>query len=338
MRVAIFNDTRTESKHFGCDVVMRNLERLLCASGLDPVWRWPVAQDWRARLDELPKCGSVDAVIVNGEGSLHDSESSMRPDMLADVAKMAKEHLKVPAFLINATLFKNSLNLYKKLGGFQKIFVRDSLSLAELRRHQLDGTVVPDLTFAFPDVIETGIQREGVGATDSILSHVKRDIQKTCRRHGWEYCPMVRSRPPTFSPSDIGRPLNLARKARNYMLTWGLGKETVLNSADEFVQWLKSKRIVITGRYHTATLCLLTRTPFVAIESNTPKISALLEDALGSNSRVIANVPRLSQEIFCGFSKFDNAETLAMEGFLRRAEVMNKQMIMGIQRVLEELS
>src|SRR3546814_13590228 len=33
--------------------------------------------------------------------------------------------------------------------------------------------------------------------------------------------------------------------------------------------------------------CLLTRTPFVAVESNTPKIGALLTDVFGERSRLI---------------------------------------------------
>lgn len=167
MKVAIFNDTRTKNRHFGCEIVMGNLEKLLHDLNLHPVWYWPVGKDWRESQDQLPKKSDVDAVIVNGEGTIHNSERRDRPDILADVAKMACDHLDAPAFLINATLHKNSPRIYSKLKEFQKIYVRDSRSLKELEENGLEGEVVPDLTLSFPDHLSL-VERVGVGATDSV--------------------------------------------------------------------------------------------------------------------------------------------------------------------------
>lgn len=335
MKVAVFNDTRTGSKHFGCSLVMQNLETLLKGANIEPVWYWPVGRDWRACLTQLPEKGSVDGVIVNGEGTIHHSESSDRADMLADIAAYATEHLNVPAFLINATLFKNSPRLYKKLSGFSKIFVRDSLSRDELEMNGLEGRMVPDLTFA---VQHTTLKAEGVraglGATDSVSSLVSQDIQSASKRHGWDFQPMVLPQPVEFNLGDILSPIRLGGKFKRRLRQQLYVQRPALSSSDEFIDWLRSKRMVITGRYHTVTLCVVTGTPFVAVESNTPKISALLRDIFGTDRRVVPGVAGLSSTELAMYQKYDEAECTAISTFLRRASEANEKMISDIREAM----
>ena len=208
MKVAIFNDTRTKIKHFGCETVMGNLERLLSQTKLKPVWYWPVGQDWRTQTEKLPSRGEIDAVIVNGEGSIHNSATRDRPYILADVAKMASEKLGVPAFLINATLHQNSSQIYERLKHFKAIYVRDSASLTELENYGLSGKFVPDLTLSYPDTT-LSLNRKGVGATDSIITSISLDIKKVCRHRNYEFCPMAIETPEYLSIKDIRHPLGI---------------------------------------------------------------------------------------------------------------------------------
>ncbi len=53
-----------------------------------------------------------------------------------------------------------------------------------------------------------------------------------------------------------------------------------------FAQGLASLDLLLTGRYHAVCLALATRTPFMAITSNTPKIESLLRDVFGTSGRV----------------------------------------------------
>lgn len=57
---------------------------------------------------------------------------------------------------------------------------------------------------------------------------------------------------------------------------------------DKFLEEIMDHEFVITGRFHTVTLCIKSETPFIAIESNTPKISALLFDVFGNYNRLIS--------------------------------------------------
>lgn len=197
MRVAVFNDTRP-SEHFGCSLVMDNLEALLCANHLEVVWRWPVGRDWRKASSLLPKRGDVDVVLVNGEGTIHHDKTRPRAMWLAEVGGFSRDELGVPAFLINATLYRNSTELYRALARFEAVFVRDSMSADELRKHGLQGQVVPDLTFARvpgrgePAPGEEVSVKAGFCGTDSVLQEVADAIEDLCRTQGWRFIPWHR--------------------------------------------------------------------------------------------------------------------------------------------------
>ena len=47
---------------------------------------------------------------------------------------------------------------------------------------------------------------------------------------------------------------------------------------------------VLTGRFHAMLFCMALETPFLAMHSNSSKVSAVLQDALGSTSRQISNL------------------------------------------------
>lgn len=276
MRFAVFNDT-SPTRHYGCMLVMANLERLLEESGGTVVWRWPVGKNWREYPELLPAKGAVDAVIVNGEGTMHHNTQRLRVGWLADVAAYANEELGVPAFLLNATIYCNTPDFYRKLEQFSAIYVRDSLSRQELSMHGLCAEVVPDLTLAKP-FVASGARRESPGGTDSVLSAVTRSINALCDEQGWPFRKMVSARRPSWS--DLLRPGPLARELREVMRA----RKTFSRSPESFLEYLAKRTVIVTGRYHAVTMSLLTRTPFVAVESNTPKISSLVEDVLGDAS------------------------------------------------------
>ena len=147
MRIAIFNDTapfeQRPYSHFGCALVMDNLVRLLRDRGLDPVWFSSVNTDWREHPDLMPR--DIDGVIVNGEGSIHDSATRWKPHALAAVGRFAHETLRVPSVLLNATIYRNDQSVYDDIHCFDAVFVRDTLSAKELAAHGIASEVVPDL-------------------------------------------------------------------------------------------------------------------------------------------------------------------------------------------------
>lgn len=327
LKVAIFNDTRP-CRHFGCTLVMRNLIYLLATAGIRPVWFWPVAKDWREFPKQLPKPGEIDGVIVNGEGTMHHSEARGRPHALADVAEMANDYFRVPAFLINATLYHNSSRFYGKLQSFSRIYVRDSMSQEEIQSFGLRAKVVPDLSLA-RNFKATKRGRNQIGATGSVVGKAASQIQVFCRERGWHYQKMQTAPPP--SVWELRQPRNFAEKGIAYLQDqWGI------NTPEGFIDFLRGKQLIVTGRYHAVTMCLLTHTPFVAVESNTPKISGLLTDVFASTRRVFQDVNEIPAAHMQSWASWTAEEESALAVFRQRAVTSSEKMIEEIRKHLVE--
>lgn len=245
LKVAIFNDTRP-TWHVGCQIVMRELIDRLQQQEMEPIWFHPVGIDWRDNTAALPRKGDVDAVVVNGEGSIHHSETRPRARFLPEIAKFARDQLAVPAFLVNSTLYAIDDQTADDLRAFESIFVRESQSRDVLTSFGIESSIVPDLTVQAP--IASADARRSVCGTDSVIVSSAQLIRDFCKANGYPYRGMIRIPKSQQVSSDI-----------------------VAAHVDEYCRWLSSHELVITGRFHTVTLCIATQTPFIAVESNTPK-------------------------------------------------------------------
>lgn len=276
-KVAIFNDT-SGVNHYGCSITINNLIRKLLEHNLKPNFFWPTGKDWRPFGDELKKFRDYQAIIVNGEGSIHDSKEWARARFLAELSVFSKKELGIPAYLINATIFNNDKNTYENINQFKRIYVRESLSLKNLKSQGINSRIVPDMSLAY--VFNTKntayYLRGGVMATDSFYSDASQRIQSIAKRMRWRYEPMQSHR----------RFLFFQTKSKNNY--FGRGRSYGLNkSYRRYLKLMSKKKFFVTGRFHGVTFCFLTETSFVAIESNTPKISALLNDVFGNQNRMI---------------------------------------------------
>lgn len=318
-RVAVFNDTRQKDDHYGCSLVMDNLFSWLRGHDMEATFLWPVAQDWRERREALPPPGAIDAIVVNGEGSIHHDATRPRPGALVDVATLARERYGVPAFLINATLYANTQALYDTAADFTGVYLRDDASRREAAAHGLSARVVPDLTLTLPPPASTA-ERRGVGVTDSVHRTFGPRLAAWAAREGHPYIPMVvqDTRPPGLG--DLADPRAAARRMKRFVKRLIRPPHPRPADAAAFLRWLQGRRLVVTGRYHTVTMCILTRTPFVALESNTPKISWLLDDVFGGRDRVLPGVEAVETLDPARHDSFSAEETARIDAFLARAE------------------
>lgn len=257
MKVAVINDTGGRGHH-GCDLVMHELHAGLSRAGVQVAWSHPVGKDWRPKAQELLARERVAAVVVNGEGSIHHSASRPRAVYLAEFARFAKEQMRVPVYLVNSTVTEIDTHVAGELKNYDKIFVRDYGTQSELAGYGLASVVVPDLT-AGAELLG-GSERAGICVIDSVVEGAKEVLLSISERNGWEHRSLHEKSPKSSASTLAFR---------------------------EFARFLSSHRLVVTGRYHAATMCLATDTPFVAVESNTPKISWLLNDVFGSRRRLI---------------------------------------------------
>jgi hypothetical protein len=82
---------------------------------------------------------------------------------------------------------------------------------------------------------------------------------------------------------DLWRPGRLAALAGARLASYGA------RSADDgdYMDRIAGLEMLVTGRFHAATFALAAGTPLLAVDSNTHKIAALIEDAGLDSDRVI---------------------------------------------------
>jgi hypothetical protein len=315
MRVAIFNDTRGDQGHLGCTAVMDQLEALIAVIGGEVTFRWPFDRDWREAKDALPRRSDIDAIIVNGEGTMHGSPTRKNAVALAELGQFAKQHYGVPIALVNATLFNNDAGFYRSLKSFDLIWLRDEMSCNTAREHGLSVRYCPDLSMSH-DWSKVAVLRQNIGVTGSVKHRDDLRLRKFASAAGAEFRSMVRverSSPKKIMTLRVGE-LRKAWRARNRYLD--LGPENQPKSPEALISWIASKSLIVTGRYHTATLCILTSTPFLFLGSNTPKITALCENVGIRTDRLIEDLDAYAADqgasaIAAGaFDEFEKAAVL----------------------------
>ena len=311
IRVAILNDTNTNTPgHYGCSLVMKNLVDKLNEHNMQAVFFWPVGKDWRNYKKQFTTNIDCDALIVNGEGSIHHCRKNNR-EYLVEIASFSKNVLQIPCYLINSTLYSNSPEIYREIKQFDKCFVRESYSYSELSKFNIPSVIVPDLTFAAM-THSNGKKKnfKKVLVTDSTNNSMRKKLKSISNKYSWNFISMkekeklsfhsnlFRSLAKKFAAHNLNRlkkiafmPVKMEERLKHvYNESRLFSKKSYDKIVDheKFIHEIINHQFVITGRFHTVTLCIKTKTPFLAIESNTPKISALLNDVFGNKKRLIS--------------------------------------------------
>lgn len=334
-RVAIFNDIRGDSHHLGCALVMERLEALIETAGGHVVFRWPYDRDWRKALDELPGQAEIDVIVVNGEGTMHGAPGRGNAVALAEIGALAKHHYDVPVALVNATIYNNDNNFYESIRYFHLIWLRDQMSCESANECGITAHYCPDLTLS-EDWSETNTSRQNIGITGSVRPRDDSSLRKFASASGSEFVSMVENRRPTtksFMTLSIGRHRKAWRLRKRFL---DINQNIQPQTPAELISWISGKSLVVTGRYHTVTLCILTNTPFLYLESNTPKITALCEDVGLRSDRLIqqSNLPPTAQLAqFIAFDAFNDNEQKALSDFNKKSKNQFSEQMVSLTKL-----
>ena len=192
------------------------------------------------------------------------------------------------------------------------------MSCKTAREHGLSVRYCPDLSINH-DWSEVAVLRQNIGVTGSVKHRDDLRLRKFASVAGAEFRSMVqveRSSPKKFMSLRVGK-LRKAWRARNRYLD--LGPESQPQSLEALISWIASKSLIVTGRYHTATLCVLTKTPFLFLGSNTPKITALCEDVGLRPERLVGDFDSYTSDqgrSILAAGAFDEVEKVAISEFL----------------------
>lgn len=301
LKAILLNDTSYDDHH-GCQIVMQQIHRLTSAAGIRIVWSSPLRNDWSSDLGLLAAAHKADLCLINGEGTLHDDAPAALQLM------QAAEHFSargIPCFLINA-LWQNNPLLARYLPSLAGCYLRDARSASEVQGYGVGASVVPDLTLTML-VAATGRPRAGLLINGSVLADRQQQAVvsasavpdarylsvrtftplRFAAHHRAYFLPAMRQRWKQWrhrlssGGSDAGGVLNGKAMGRYRWRHACIGQAELLES-------LESAEGVVTGRFHMVTLCLLTRTPFFAVPSNSHKIEGLLEQ-LGMADRIFGD-------------------------------------------------
>lgn len=284
---AIVNDTRAD-RHYGCYAVMDAIDRLCAANGIAPVVRVPVHHDWQADAPLVERLAKVRLIIVNGEGTIHHDRPAAR--RLVALGAFARAH-GIASALVNASWHANPPALAEAARAFDRIAVRESASRDALAAHGVAATAMPDLSIA--GLVPADGLRAGIRAVGSVVTRQGWAIARARRRIGGDPLSILA---PLGEIARWRRDLAVAgvrapgaaTRLRDVMATLADLRRGQVRDGAAFEAAAGSAALVVTGRFHAATIALGLGTPVLAIESNTAKISATLADAGLGGWRVCA--------------------------------------------------
>ncbi len=293
----LVNDTRVD-RHVGCQRVVEALIALLERRGIRTTHTLPAHADWRSVPEIERLLGGTGVVVVNGEGTLHDdAEQGKR---LLEIAAFARP-LGTPSVLVNCLWENNGAAQADLLRDFALIAARDARSASVIRALGHECLLTPDFSlYAEPDIPPR--ERSGVAVTDSVYRPSRDALERHRRYHGLD-CLSVhtrgRSRFGAFGYLVRGRPwsgpLNPVRMVRDCSARLAMWRSAPV-SADDFLQQLAGRELLLSARFHACTLALLVSTPFAALPSNTAKIATLVDDA-GLDRRRLLEPEQLGRKL-----------------------------------------
>jgi polysaccharide pyruvyl transferase WcaK-like protein len=234
-------------------------------------------------IDEIKKSN---VIVVNGEGSLHGL--APLPLKLLYLMYIAKKRLNTSTYLLNHSCYPDEdKKLPAGLGAFlyKKVYTEiDFCGIREIKSSQILrelGLAITDTFDCLPLYIERNFTSaiEGdensiviagsVFIDDGVLSILSTCIDNLSSR-GYKIKLLIGA--DAFPAADDLRFFSALKRMcpDSFQLINA-------NSEKEWLATIDQARLLISGRFHHSIAAAFLKTPFVALQTNTPKLDALLE-------------------------------------------------------------
>jgi polysaccharide pyruvyl transferase WcaK-like protein len=332
----VLNDTRFE-QHHGCSRVMNCID-FYANKYAKNVEYLSLNEDWQTSESAKQKIIFADIIIVNGEGTIH--HNAQRGLSLIKVASFAK-HYQSKCYLINMTYQENPQFYCEYLKDFEAIYVRESYSYNELKALNIDSRVVADLTFSFEPSQKKDSSSNQIVITDSVITSITQSlIKKFVSDHNTLFSSIfnyntTKTSKLTFTSRVVNVIKNnnyktLLNKFRSYFFDechkdlW-----VIQHCHTDYASFLSQAEVVLCGRFHAMTICLNNEIAFLAIESNSHKISGTLADIGLDLKRFIVTPESISNDFLINF-KYSESEKLLIKNYSRKAKKDIKSMFENI--------
>ena len=243
IKIYLLNDTSREIGHLGCRSVVNNIKKLCGKNEMEIIFYDKALPSDNgcvgAYENVLQKC---DAVIFNGEGTLHDGAAIN----MFEKCRLAKD-LGKKVFLINS-VWQNNTATNKYLDLFDLISFRESLSYEEaLPFCKENALVVPDLAFYGDRILSPNKVTSKLLFTDSVKASSNRKLYRLAQKYAAEFYGMTEN--DCFPQLD-----------------------------EEIIAGLDKNAKIVTGRFHALVFAMKYGVAALAMPSNTHKVEGLLKD------------------------------------------------------------
>jgi polysaccharide pyruvyl transferase WcaK-like protein len=325
IEAVILNDT-SANDHYGSRLVMSQI-RAHCASvGIHICHSVPRTEAWcddrHIRHVDRGNC-----VIVNGEGSMHGPrKNATRLALVADYCRKRNQK----CFLINSVYENISQEIAQQVARFDLVYVRESRSKRALAAQGIAAQVAPDISLSYTPTIPEAARRQGLLLTDSVRRDTSTRLFELSRQIAdAQFISLRAEQPGRFAVVGdwvsrgvvalAGRyaPEATRKRAKKARHEGPQRSIEVANTLDELLLKLASSQLVITGRFHMVCMAMLTKTPFIALPSNTHKIEGLLEDSGLSHRLAFEDV---SPHLITNLARWQPGELAMLATYLSRAK------------------
>ncbi len=281
----------------------------------------------------VKKLNAADAIIINGEGTLHELKEA--PLNLLYLAYISKIFLDKHLEIINHSVFpEDTLNLDNEqtCSLYQRVYqladyiaVREPLSLELLNKLGIKATLSFD---CLPIYIKKYYQQKskvesknivfsGSAAWQDSNTNLLIDFVHLISQQGYKIIFLVGAKSYHVSDSqlvtflDDDKFINFFKNnlsSINYQIVNA-------NSINEWLDTIANANILVSGRFHHTIAACCLGTPFIALNSNTPKLDGLMEllempHTLQYNDKDLLNkLMRQSEEIL-HHSRTNNAKNI----------------------------
>jgi polysaccharide pyruvyl transferase WcaK-like protein len=310
---------------------MKNIIENLISRDFHIIATLPIGDSWQDNSKFLSKIDEADLVLINAEGTIHhNSQYGLNLLKVIDILDDK------PSVLMNMTYQDNSLEYIELIKRFTKVYVRESMSQKELAHYGITSTVVPDMTFY--SRYDCQIVRGGnMCITDSHDINKSKRLYELSKKMGYIFLPVLSSYHKYYNLKGYSKKVKYGffEKYGKFLdkflnLKYGYKRYSYVMPEEIYIDTLQKAKCIISARFHVICFALQTKTPFIAIDSNTHKIESMLKD-VGLKDRIVDfNSDILTNNRDCNFNK---DELIKVDNYLDLAKVKISKMFDEISKL-----
>lgn len=239
-----------------------------------------------ANPELMQKIASTDILLINGEGTIHGMH--VGPRALLYLAYAAKKYLHKHVEIINHSIYpedtldlniSEATEIYKLVYGYLDfIGSRDAYSTQLMTELGIPVTQTFD---CLPLYIERHYSKTKVvkvknivlaGSASVTQAGVKAtvDCLEKFRQQGYKIKVLIGAKAFPIAEDALLKYLKAYPEASNWEIVDA-------QSMDEWLNAINNASLLLSGRFHHSIAAACLRTPFVALNSNTPKVDAIMD-------------------------------------------------------------